>query len=241
MNKPSLAVVVPMLNEEDNVDPLLDQIVAATTSIPLKEIIFVNDGSTDKTLEKMLAAKKRAPALRIVSHSQRCGQSTGVATGVRFATADAIVTLDGDGHNDPADIPQMYELYSAQKSACFIGGQRFNRMDTPMKKLSSKIANRVRNAMLKDGSRDSGCGIKMFPREVFLRLPFFNHMHRFMPALMKREGVTMLYMTVNARPRMTGTSKYGFWDRLWVGIVDLFGVAWLARRGPKPNVTCKEE
>lgn len=241
MAQPTLAVVVPMLNEEDNVDPLLEQIVAATGSVPLKEIIFVNDGSTDKTLEKMLAAKKRVPSLRIISHSQRCGQSTGVATGVRYATADAIVTLDGDGHNDPADIPAMYQIYAAQNRPTFVGGQRFNRMDTPMKKLSSKIANRVRNKLLKDGSRDSGCGIKMFPRETFLYLPFFNHMHRFMPALMKRQGAHMIYMTVNARPRMTGTSKYGFWDRLWVGIVDLFGVAWLMTRGPKHTATTKEE
>jgi dolichol-phosphate mannosyltransferase len=235
-----LSVVVPMLNEEENVNPLLDEIVSATKNLPLKDIIFVNDGSTDRTLSVMQEAKKRVSQLRIITHSKRLGQSASVATGVRFAAGDIVVTLDGDGQNNPADIPAMYRLYDVQTQASMVMGQRFKRHDSKLRIFSTKIANGVRSTLLKDNTRDSACGLKMFPRDAFLRAPYFNHMHRFMPAIMKREGLNIVLVPVHHRPRERGISKYGLWDRIWVGIIDLFGVLWLIKRGPDTTITRTE-
>jgi dolichol-phosphate mannosyltransferase len=236
----TLSVVVPVLNEQDNVDLLLDEILTATADLPLKEIIFINDGSTDGTLRVLQGAKTRVPQLRVINHAQRCGQSAAIATGVCFAMGDAIVTLDGDGQNDPRDIPTLYTLYATQTRPAIVLGQRRKRNDDALKRLSSKYANKIRQALLKDGVRDSGCGIKIFPRAAFLQAPYFNHMHRFMGAIMKREGLIVVLCDVNHRPRERGSSKYGFWNRAWVGLVDLFGVWWLLRRGPATNVTKTE-
>ena len=234
-------MVVPVCNEAENVDPLAREIHAAM-SARAYEMIFVDDGSTDDTAANLAKLKREFPTLRVLRHSFRSGQSAAVASGVRAARAAWIATLDGDGQNDPADIPRLIESRDAPvgRGVQLFMGNRTTRKDTPFRRLQSRIANGVRGSLLGDGTPDTGCGIKLFAREVFLDLPRFDHMHRFLPALFQRQGARVISVPVNHRPRMRGTSKYGMLNRLWVGIVDIFGVMWLRRRY-KPGLTVREE
>ena len=235
---PALTVVVPVHNETENLAPLIGEIRAALASGPAFEIVYVDDGSTDETLAKLIEIANETPELRVLRHVNCCGQSAAIHTGVRNAHASLIATLDGDGQNDPADIPALVEKYNAEGGGerLMIAGLRAKRRDTAIRRLSSRVANGIRSSLLKDDTPDTGCGLKVFPRQAFLDFPRFDHMHRFMPALMIRLGGRVMSVPVNHRPRERGTSKYGVWNRLWVGIVDLFGVMWLQSRGSKPEV-----
>ncbi len=238
----SLSVVIPVCNEAENVEPLAREIDAALAHVPY-EMIFVDDGSTDDTAKILLALKATLPALRVLRHSFRSGQSAGVASGVRAARAPWIATLDGDGQNDPADIPRLLaarELPENRSVQLFMGNRKASRRDTPFRKLQSSIANGVRSSLLGDGTPDTGCGIKLFARDAFLELPRFDHMHRFLPALFQRHGARVISVPVGHRARTRGTSKYGMLNRLWVGIVDIAGVMWLRRRY-KPGLLVREE
>jgi dolichol-phosphate mannosyltransferase len=174
--------------------------------------------------------------LRVVRHVARCGQSAAISSGVKAARAPWIATLDGDGQNDPADIPSLWALRTDATAPLLVAGQRRKRRDSWSKRISSRGANAIRRRLLKDATPDTGCGLKLFPRALFLELPYFDHMHRFLAALMIRQGATVVSVAVNHRPRLKGTSKYGFWDRLWVGIADLLGVMWLQRRANIPRI-----
>jgi dolichol-phosphate mannosyltransferase len=234
-----LSVVVPVFNEADNLEPLLDEIGAALDGACDYEVIYVDDGSTDATLARLIELRARRPRLRILRHARGCGQSTALCSGIRAARTDYIATLDGDGQNDPADIPRLLgELRRLQAGGgpALVAGYRKSRKDTGWRRFSSRVANGVRASLLKDRTPDTGCGLKVFSRELFLRLPYFDHMHRFLPALAQRAGAEVVSVEVNHRPRLAGVSKYGTWNRLWVGIVDLFGVMWLQRRALLPQV-----
>jgi dolichol-phosphate mannosyltransferase len=228
---PVISIVVPVRNEEGNVAPLISEIEAAIAPLGAFEIIYVDDGSTDTTPRVLDELRQTRPWLRCVRHATSCGQSAAVRTGVRNARGPVVATLDGDGQNDPVYIPALYAaLMSAGEGAGLAQGQRVGRKDTGFKKFQSKVANGVRSRILNDATRDTGCGLKVFRREVYLALPYFDALHRFMPALMKREGYLVVHADVIDRPRLTGVSNYGFFDRLWVGIVDLMGVRWLIKR-----------
>lgn len=233
-----LSVIVPVKNEVDNIAPLVAEIEAACASLAPFEIIYVNDGSTDKTADMLATLAETRPHLRVLHHDRSCGQSIAVRSGILMARAPVIATLDGDGQNDPVFIPKMVEvLQQHPENGGLVQGQRLGRKDTGFKRFQSRFANRIRSSILKDDTRDTGCGLKVFYRDVYLSLPFFKAIHRFMPALVKREGYKVLLVDVVDRPRFSGVSNYGFFDRLWVGIVDLAGVRWLiSRRGLLPVV-----
>ncbi|KRR02018.1 dolichol-phosphate mannosyltransferase [Bradyrhizobium jicamae] len=227
----AVSIVVPVRNEADNVAPLIAEIVGALGSRWAYEIIYVNDGSTDATADRLAALMKQHTQLRQLKHAASSGQSAAVRSGVRAARGALVATLDGDGQNNPAFLPDL--IAAIEKGGGRIGlaaGQRVGRKDTGFKKLQSRIANGVRNSILRDGTRDTGCGLKAFPREVFLSMPYFDGLHRFLPALVRREGFDIAYVDVIDRPRHSGVSNYGFFDRLWIGIMDLAGVWWLIRR-----------
>jgi dolichol-phosphate mannosyltransferase len=235
----SVSIVVPVRNEADNVAPLIAEINAALDGRWVYEIIYVNDGSTDATADHLAAAMKRRGNLRQISHAVSSGQSAAVRSGVRAARGAIVATLDGDGQNDPAFLPAL--IAAIEQGGDRVGlaaGQRVGRKDTGFKKIQSRIANGVRAAILRDGTRDTGCGLKAFRREVFLAMPYFDGLHRFLPALVRREGYEIAYVEVADRPRRSGVSNYGFFDRLWIGIMDLAGVWWLIRRKkPTPVAT----
>ena len=234
---PQLAVVVPVFNERDNIPPLLAEIAAALRGNVDYEVIYVDDDSSDDSRAVLAAEKLSHPELRVLHHLARSGQSTAVWNGVRAAQSPWIATLDGDGQNDPADIPKLLTARAAAAADVrLFAGWRVTRRDSFNKRLSSKVANAVRSRMLKDATPDTGCGLKLFEREVFLRLPYFDHMHRYLPALVKRAGFHSISVPVGHRPRTAGVSKYGMLDRLWVGLADLRGVAWLMRRGKVTGV-----
>ena len=238
-DKPVLSVVVPLRNEEGNVARLVDEIESACAPLGMFELICVDDGSTDGTPAVLAGLSKTRPWLRRLRHAESCGQSAAVRSGVRAARADVVATLDGDGQNDPAFIPKLVaKLHDAGPGTGLVAGQRLGRKDTGFKKFQSRVANTVRSFVLKDGTRDTGCGLKAFRREVFLALPYFDALHRFLPALVRREGYEVALADVVDRPRFTGRSNYGFFDRLWVGILDLTGVWWLIRRRRRvPRIT----
>lgn len=240
-SKQRISVVVPVLNEQDNLDSLIREIRAALAGREPFEIVYVDDGSTDETPARLEAIQRSGAPLRIVRHARCCGQSASLATGIRAATGATVITLDGDGQNDPADIPALlrrFEEEQRQTSADFllVTGHRSNRKDTWIKRASSRIANAVRARLLRDATADTGCGLKVFTRAAFMDMPRFDHMHRFLPALMLRRGGRVVSVAVNHRPRAKGRSKYGTFDRLAVGIVDLLGVMWLMRRGKIPEI-----
>ncbi len=239
-----LSVVIPAKNEQENIEPLVEEIVASLAPVCPFEIVYVDDGSTDNTYRVLRElAMARFPQVRVVKHQYSVGQSTAVHTGVTHAKGELIVTLDADGQNDPADIPALLEAAkSFTPGQCFcIGGYRKNRKDTAWKRFQSRIANRIRSRFLNDDTPDSGCGIKLFPRETFLKLPYFDHMHRFIPALVKRSGGEIRVVPVNHRDRRHGTSNYTMLSRLWVGIVDMFGVLWLQKRAKIAHVVFDDE
>jgi len=237
---PEFSVVVPVCNEAENVEPLAREIDAALAGRPY-EMIFIDDGSTDETATILRRLKTELPALRVLRHSFRSGQSAAVASGVRAASAPWIATLDGDGQNDPADIPKLIAARDENRGVqLFMGNRKASRKDTAFRKLQSSVANGVRSSLLRDDTPDTGCGIKLFSREVFMDLPRFDHMHRFLPALFQRQGARVISVPVSHRPRTRGTSKYGMLNRLWVGIVDIIGVMWLRRRF-KPGLLVRED
>ena len=225
---------MPVRDEEDNIDTLLAEIAAALAGRSF-EVVYVDDGSADGTPARLAAARARMPGLRVLRHRRSAGQSAALVTGIRAARGTWIATLDGDGQNDPADIPALLARAEAADSPALVAGWRARRRDTALKRLSSRLANAVRGALLGDRTPDTGCGLKVFRRETFLRLPPFDHMHRFLPALVRRDGGTVVNQRVNHRPRAAGRSKYGVMNRLFVGIVDLFGVMWLQRRPIRPE------
>ena len=227
-----LSVVIPLKNEAENIAPLAGEIRAALDGLVEYEILFVDDGSNDATGAEVSRLAARMPQVRLLHHARNCGQSAAIRTGVRAARAACIATLDGDGQNDPADIPALWRLarQAPANPPLMIAGYRERRQDSWSKRLASGVANAVRGRLLRDRTPDTGCGLKLFPRSLFLDLPYFDHMHRFLPALVLREGGVVRSVPVNHRPRRQGLSKYGVLDRLGVGIVDLFGVMWLQRR-----------
>jgi dolichol-phosphate mannosyltransferase len=228
---PDVSVVVPVRNEAGNIAPLVAEIAAALASRGPFEIVYVNDGSTDTTEAELAELMASRPWLRQIKHAVSCGQSAAVRSGVAHARAEVVVTLDGDGQNNPAFIPALLDVLLKQGARVgLVAGQRVGRKDTGFKKLQSRIANGVRGSVLRDGTRDTGCGLKAFRRDLFLSLPYFDGLHRFLPALVRREGYEIGYVDVVDRPRHAGVSNYGMWDRLWVGILDLAGVWWLIRR-----------
>jgi dolichol-phosphate mannosyltransferase len=235
----AVSIVVPVRNEAENIVPLIEEITAALDGRWDYEIIYVNDGSTDATADRLAAAMKRRPNLRQLRHAASTGQSAAVRSGVRAARGAIVATLDGDGQNNPAFLPDLIAaLENGGERVGLAAGQRVGRKDTGFKKFQSRAANAIRNAILHDGTRDTGCGLKAFRREVFLMMPYFDGLHRFLPALMRREGYEIAYVDVVDRPRRSGVSNYGFFDRLWIGIMDLAGVWWLIRRKkPTPVAT----
>ena len=234
-----IAVVVPVHNESENIRPLIEEITAAMDGGADYEIVYVNDGSTDDTAEKLSEMMAEQPRLSVYAHAEACGQSAAIATGVKRARAPFIATLDGDGQNDPADIPALFAKLkeSADPDLLLVAGWRAKRKDTAWKRFQSKLANAVRSRLLGDNTPDTGCGLKVFSREAFLDMPRFDHMHRYLPALMIRRGGRVQSVEVNHRHRERGVSKYGMWDRLSVAVRDLLGVMWLTARGAKPTVT----
>lgn len=250
----SVSVVVPVKNEDANIAPLLAEIEHALHGRAVFEVLYVDDGSDDGTAGQLALAAARHPWLRVLRHARSCGQSAAIHTGVRAARHRWIATLDGDGQNDPADLPALLDAAvrattgglrgaTAARGApgdspnVLIVGHRVRRNDTWLRRLSSRIANGVRSRLLGDATPDTGCGLKVFGREAFLELPFFDHMHRFLPALFLRHGGLVASVPVSHRPRVAGHSKYGVHNRLWVGIVDLFGVMWLKRRMKLPEIS----
>jgi dolichol-phosphate mannosyltransferase len=230
-NAPAVSVVVPVRNEAGNIAPLVAEIAAALTGHWPFEAVYVDDGSSDGTGAELSQLMAQYPWLRCVRHKQSCGQSAAVRSGITAARAPLVVTLDGDGQNNPAFIPALLRaLEQGGPRVGLIAGQRVGRKATAFKKLQSRIANAVRGAVLRDGTRDTGCGLKAFRRDLFLALPYFDGLHRFLPALVRREGYAIGYIDVVDRLRGAGVSNYGLWDRLWVGILDLAGVWWLIRR-----------
>jgi dolichol-phosphate mannosyltransferase len=235
----AVSIVVPVRNEAENIAPVIAEIAAALDGRWNHEIIYVDDGSTDATPERLVSTMKSRPNLRQIRHAASAGQSAAVRSGVRAARGAIVATLDGDGQNNPAFLPGLISaIEQGGERTGLAAGQRVGRKDTGFKKIQSRIANTVRNAILHDGTRDTGCGLKAFRREVFLALPYFDGLHRFLPALVRREGYDIVYVDVIDRPRHSGVSNYGFFDRLWIGIMDIAGVWWLIRRKkPTPVAT----
>ncbi len=226
----AVSVVVPVKDEAGNVGPLAREIAAALAGGPDHEIVFVDDGSTDGTARALAGLKTEIPQLRVLRHDRNLGQSRGIRTGVQASRGRVIVTLDGDGQNDPADIPKLLAALAAEPDVGLVSGVRVKRKDTASRRLASRLGNGFRNMMLKDGAADTGCGLKAFRRQAFLDLPYFDHIHRFLIALVLREGWQVRFVPVNHRPRLTGTSKYTNFGRLLVSVQDLLGVRWLQRR-----------
>ena len=238
-----LSVVIPVRNEAENILPLLAEIHAALEGKAEFEVVYVDDGSSDATPARLAEALKGHPRLRVLAHAESCGQSAALVTGFRAARGEWIATLDGDGQNDPADIPKLLAVRDGAGRPAnlqLVAGYRKKRQDTWLKRVSSRVANGVRSRLLGDATPDTGCGLKVFARSTFLELPPFDHMHRFLPALVRAAGGGIVALPVSHRPRQAGRSKYGIGNRLWVGIVDLFGVRWLIRRQVAPHAGREE-
>ena len=233
---PVISVVVPVKDEAGNVGPLAREIAAALRGEP-HEILFVDDGSSDGTAQALAALKAELPQLRVLRHGRNLGQSRGMRTGVQAARGEIIVTLDGDGQNDPADIPTLVSKLRSEPGLAMVSGVRVKRQDSASRRLASRLGNGFRSALLGDGATDTGCGLKAFRRQAFLDLPYFDHLHRFLIAMIQREGGKVAYVAVNHRPRLTGASKYTNFGRLLVSVQDLLGVRWLQRRHRGPSLT----
>ena len=233
--QPAVSVVVPVFDEEGAAPALAREIASAFRGLPY-ELIFVDDASRDGTRAGLAALRSELPSLRIVRHARNAGQSRAIRTGVLAARGDIIVTLDGDGQNDPADAPRLADrLAAGPASLALVGGVRVKRQDSLAKRAASRLANGVRQALLRDAAADTGCGLKAFRRGAYLRLPYFDHQHRFLPALMRREGFEVAFEPVGHRPRRAGRSKYTNLGRLWASLSDLAGVMWLAARARDPG------
>ncbi len=239
LKRPELSIVVPVFNEAGNVEALAGEIAAALEGRAF-EMIFVDDASTDATRDVLVGLKSRFPGLRVLSHRRNAGQSRAIRTGIGAARAPVVGTLDGDGQNDPADLPDLYRRLTRQGAPAglkMVMGRRASRKDTAWKRLGSQVANRIRKRLLRDDCDDSGCGIKVMDRAAYLALPYFDHMHRYMPALMRGDGHDVEFVDVNHRPRGSGQSKYTNFGRLWAAVSDLRGVVWLIRRRRDPGGT----
>jgi dolichol-phosphate mannosyltransferase len=233
--KPEISVVVPVYDEAGNVATLAREIARAFAGRAY-EMIFVDDHSRDDTLQVLTALKAELPALRVLAHASNAGQSRAVRSGVLAARGDIVVTLDGDGQNDPADAPRLVDrLKAGGPGLGLVGGRRAKRRDTLSKRLASRLGNGIRSRLLGDNATDAGCGLKVFRRDLFLSFPYFDHIHRYLPALTNREGLAAEYEDVNHRPRGTGVSKYSNLRRAWVSLGDLVGVMWLLRRARRPG------
>ncbi len=237
-----LSVVVPVHNERENLAPLIHEIVATLSGVLPFEIVYVDDGSTDGTGNELQQLQLQIPALRVLRHARSTGQSTAIRTGVLAARGRWIATLDGDGQNDPADIPALLTKGCALAASrgderVLVAGWRTMRRDTGFTRWQSRVANSIRSRLLQDGTPDTGCGLKVYSRSVYLSLPYFDHMHRFLPALVQRAGGAVQSVPVNHRPRVFGASHYGLLNRAWTGVVDMLGVIWLARRAHVADVT----
>jgi dolichol-phosphate mannosyltransferase len=233
---PDISIVVPVFNEEGAAAALAREIARAFAGRD-HEIVFVDDASRDGTLASLAAAKAEIPQLRVLRHRANAGQSRAIRTGVLAARGRIIVTLDGDGQNDPADGPGLVELLVAGGPGLgLVGGERVKRQDSAGKRFASRVGNAARKRLLRDSANDTGCGLKAFWREAFLRLPYFDHIHRYLPAMMLREGYRTAFAAVNHRPRQTGASKYTNLGRLWASASDLLGVMWLQRRSRDAGV-----
>ncbi len=227
---PELSVVIPVFNEEGAIAQLLQEVNAVLHERTNFEVVVIDDASTDDTLAVLKAQQANSPCLRILRHSGNAGQSAALRSGIVAARGAWVVTMDGDGQNDPADIPALITMADEQPALQLICGNRRRRHDSWIRRMASRVANAVRASVLTDATPDTGCGLKLMRRDSFLQLPSFNHMHRFLPALFQQAGYQTISVPVNHRERRSGISKYGINDRLWVGIVDLFGVVWLGRR-----------
>ena len=237
---PALSVVAPMFNEEGGAAILVDEIAAALEGVSY-EIIVVDDCSADGTASALKGARQRHDRLRILTHGENAGQSRAIRTGVLAARSPVVAMIDGDGQNDPADIPAVWRaLRGAGPAVAMAAGERRNRQDAAAKRWASRIANGFRRRLLQDGATDTGCGLKVFYREAFLRLPYFDHMHRYLPALMRREGFRVVFTPVSHRPRVHGESKYTNFGRFAVAIRDLIGVTWLLARSRSPKSIAEE-
>lgn len=232
---PDISVVVPVHNEQGAAAPLAREIAAAFQGRSY-EMVFVDDASRDETLAELRSLMTELPTLRVLSHATNAGQSRAVRTGVLAARAPIVVTLDGDGQNPPADAPRLADLLAASPATVgLVGGVRSKRQDSEAKRWASRWANRIRKKLLADDADDTGCGLKAFRRDLFLRLPYFDHIHRYLPALMIREGYQNLYLDVDHRHREVGQSKYTNWGRLMASVSDLMGVVWLKSRSRRPG------
>jgi dolichol-phosphate mannosyltransferase len=237
---PQLSVVIPVHDEQGNVLPLAAELNRALDGHIAYEVIFVDDASADQTLDRLKSLATRDRRVRVIRHRETCGQSTAIHTGVCHARGHWIATLDGDGQNDPADIPRLLAVLRDGRhdpARTLVVGHRVKRRDSALVRLSSRVANGVRARLLRDRTPDTGCGLKVFDRGMFLALPYFDHMHRFLPALVRRAGGDVVIVRVNHRPRRSGRSHYGVHNRLWTGIVDLLGVMWLSRRARLPDLS----
>ena len=235
----NLSIVIPVCNEEESIGTLVNEIDQVLERSLGYEIIVVDDGSRDATLSVLSELKQGLDQLRVVRHLQNSGQSSAIRTGVKAANAPWIATLDGDGQNDPADIPKLYWKLTGEENSdplLVVAGHRKKRKDHWFRSFYSRIANRIRANLLRDETPDTGCGLKIFSRDRFLDLPYFDHMHRYIPALFIRQGGRVVSVEVNHRSREQGSSKYGFHNRFWVGIMDLLGVRWLLKRAKTPAV-----
>ena len=237
---PSVTIVIPARNEAGSLAELMAEIEAAMAPGGAFECIVVDDGSRDGTAAVVAGLAADRPWLRLLRHATSCGKSAAIRTAVRAARTATVVTLDADGQNDPVDLPRMLAALEAGGPRCgLVAAQRIGRRDTAFKRWQSRAANRIRARWLGDGTLDTNCGLKCFPRQLYLELPFFDGLHRFMPALVRREGLDVALLDVVDRPRRSGVSNYGFFDRLWVGIADLAGVYWLIRRMTQPPVVAE--
>lgn len=232
---PDYSIVVPVFDEGEAAPKLAREIAAAFAG-EAYEMIFVDDASRDDTKARLIALKAEIPQLRVLGHRKNSGQSRAVRSGVLAARGPIIVTLDGDGQNDPADAPRLAKaLQAGPDTLALVGGERVKRQDSSAKRFASKFGNGVRKRLLKDTANDTGCGLKAFRREAFLRLPYFDHIHRYIPALMLREGYEVAFQPVNHRHRETGVSKYTNFGRLKASISDLLGMMWLQSRARNPQ------
>jgi dolichol-phosphate mannosyltransferase len=231
---PEVSVVAPVFDEAGAAPGLAREIDRAFAGRPY-EMIFVDDRSRDDTAARLVALRAELPALRVLRHARNAGQSRALRTGVLAARAPVVVTLDGDGQNDPADAPRLVARLLADPALALVGGRRAQRRDDAAKRWASRVANGVRRRVLQDGADDTGCGLKAFRRDAYLRLPYFDHMHRYLPALVLRDGGGVAFEDVGHRPRLSGRSKYTNLGRLADAASDLAGVAWLLRRARPPG------
>ena len=227
---PRLTVLIPVRDEEANILPLVEELAAALDPVVAYEILYVNDGSADGTADAVLRAAEARPQVRLLALDANSGKAAALRAGAAAARGELLVLIDGDGQNNPVDIPRLLAAFDAAPGMGLAMAQRVGRKDTAFKRWQSRTANRIRRRLLADDTRDAGCGFALLPRAVFRSLPFFAGIHRFLPALVRREGHGVVFVDVVDRPRRAGVSKYGFFDRLWVGIADMFGVLWLIRR-----------